>query len=571
MNTKCMYDDAAENSIMQTITIAVSAILIASGLVTAPGLINNARDNNARTDLANIAYAEEMLMGTSGQYHASLTKEQSDSSGFWLGKQENIKYTLSGKVSSHKGLVCKDPNWHYLAKATSSSGKTFFRASGSSVTSTDITKLDVPSCITSLPEYADFVSASTVAPDTSPVVVPPVTTPGGTTPTTPAPEKPLVFASPASLDASGLGSYVNYKLSMKDEARAVTFAVAEDSTLPQGIELKQDTLQGRATQIGDHEFTIEATAGNVVASQDFNIKVNLYNGSPKASVTSKTTYTTISSDYAAEPTGSILATDVTANGAVYSVQNNALYKINAGSTTKQLVAGTPGVAGTSDGQGSEAQFEALRNAVSDTKGNVFVSDRNSIRKVTPDGYVTTVARFDATTVRAMNIGPDNLLYFTPQTIDGSTVHAIYRLNKDLSVERYAGSAATGNQNGSRLTATFNAPYGIDWDSQGNMLVVDTTNGLLRKITPAGTVSTVVAVGAYNIVIDSNDNAYLSGPYRVFKVTKSGAVTTVAGNSTSGNSNVIGGSSLGIAPFIDLDAQGNLYVTDSTNRVIRVIR
>jgi len=566
MNTKCIYDDAAENSIMQTITIAVSAILIASGLVTAPGLINNARDNNATTDLANIAYAEEMFMGTSGQYHASLTSSQADSNGFWLGKQENIKYNLSGKVSSHKGLVCKDTNWHYLVKATSSSGKTFFRASDSAVTSTDISKLNVPSCISSLPEYADFVSASTV-------VVPPVTSPGGTTPTnpTPAPEKPLVFASPASLDTSDIGSYINYRLTMKDESRAVTYAVAEDSTLPQGIELKQDTLQGRATQIGDHEFTIEATAGDVVASQDFNIKVNLYNGSPKASVTSKTTYTTIASDYAAEPTGSILATDVTANGAVYSVQNNALYKINAGSTTKQLVAGTPGVSGTSDGQGSEATFDSLRNAVSDTKGSIFVSDRTSIRKITPDGYVTTVARFDTTTVRSMNIGPDNLLYFTPQTVNGSTVHAIYRLNKDLSVERYAGSAATGNQNGSRLTATFNAPYGIDWDSQGNMLVVDTTNGLLRKITPAGTVSTVVAVSAYNIVVDSNDNAYLSGPYRVFKVTKAGTVTTVAGNSTSGNSNVIGGSSLGIAPFIDLDAQGNLYVTDSTNRVIRVIR
>ena len=41
-------NDIAENSIMQTISIAVSAILIAAGLITAPSLINNARDVNAK-------------------------------------------------------------------------------------------------------------------------------------------------------------------------------------------------------------------------------------------------------------------------------------------------------------------------------------------------------------------------------------------------------------------------------------------------------------------------------------------------------------------------------------------
>jgi photosystem II stability/assembly factor-like uncharacterized protein len=263
MNTKCIYDDAAENSIMQTITIAVSAILIASGLVTAPGLINNARDNNARTDLANVAYAEEMLMGTSGQYHASLTQAQADASGFWLGKQENIKYTLSGKVSSHKALVCNDPNWHYLAKATSSSGKTFFRASGSAVTSTDITKLNVPSCITNLPAYSEFISGSVEAPN----------------PITPVnPDPPVVVEAPLAFTTAATQSrLINRSMAMDlgtNSAKSTTYSVV-DGELPTGTALKDSTITGDVTKSGTYNFTIEAKTPTQTAEQDFTVKVVL--------------------------------------------------------------------------------------------------------------------------------------------------------------------------------------------------------------------------------------------------------------------------------------------------------
>jgi len=113
------HDDAAENSIMQTITIAVSAILIAAGLVTAPGLINNARDNNATTDLANIAYAEEFQQGTTGKYVADYSKLSAD----------GIKLTPSStKLVIYAGDNC------YAAFAESKSGKIFYRVSGSAQT-----------------------------------------------------------------------------------------------------------------------------------------------------------------------------------------------------------------------------------------------------------------------------------------------------------------------------------------------------------------------------------------------------------------------------------------------------
>jgi hypothetical protein len=118
-----MKDDRAENSIMQTITIAVSAILIASGLVTAPGLINNARDNNAKTNLANLAYAQEYEVSDKGVYASSIAT---------LNSGEGVRLTVDNP--SRVGMLLSDPGKKgcYAAFAESASGRMFFRSCESS-------------------------------------------------------------------------------------------------------------------------------------------------------------------------------------------------------------------------------------------------------------------------------------------------------------------------------------------------------------------------------------------------------------------------------------------------------
>jgi hypothetical protein len=117
--TRILSDDRAENSIMQTITIAVSAILIASGLVTAPGLINNARDNNAKTNLANIAYAQEYEVSDNGRYAPTVAN---------LNNGEGVRVTVDNK--SRVGILLSEPNQKscYAAFAESASGRMFFRS-----------------------------------------------------------------------------------------------------------------------------------------------------------------------------------------------------------------------------------------------------------------------------------------------------------------------------------------------------------------------------------------------------------------------------------------------------------
>lgn len=106
---------------MQTISIAVSAILIAAGLITAPGLINNAKDTNARHDLASISTAQEYSMSNDGVY---------TSSPVILLASPSLKVHLSTGImlGLFAGTNC------YAAFVKSVSGSYFYRNSGSSAT-----------------------------------------------------------------------------------------------------------------------------------------------------------------------------------------------------------------------------------------------------------------------------------------------------------------------------------------------------------------------------------------------------------------------------------------------------
>lgn len=130
---RAVCSDAAENSIMQTITIAVSAILIASGLVTAPGLINNARDNNSRGDLANSAYAEESMLAAEGRYWAYDNYKDSE---YRKLEKPGVEGAVNLTVSSSPRLIVdvSDDGQKWMGTSYSSSGKVFVRTSESAET-----------------------------------------------------------------------------------------------------------------------------------------------------------------------------------------------------------------------------------------------------------------------------------------------------------------------------------------------------------------------------------------------------------------------------------------------------
>lgn len=233
---------------------------------------------------------------------------------------------------------------------------------------------------------------------------------------------------------------------------------------------------------------------------------------------------------------------VDAAGTLYVADNgnSSIRKISGGVVT--TLAG--GKRGAADGIGINAQFGSPVGVALDDAGNLFVTDGNNlnIRKIAPNGTVTTVA----------------------------------------------GNGDYGHANGSASTASFTSPSGIAVDKAGNLYVADFYDNRIRKITPAGQVSTFAGSGSMGVVdgqgeaasfsypaglcIDDKGNLYVtdSAGNRVRKITPSGAVTTLAGTG------VFGGKADGpvaTATFsqpvgIAVDNAGFIYVADMGNNVVR---
>jgi sugar lactone lactonase YvrE len=140
-------------------------------------------------------------------------------------------------------------------------------------------------------------------------------------------------------------------------------------------------------------------------------------------------------------------------------------------------------------------------------------------------------------------------------------------------------------------ARFNAPKGLARDAGGNLYVVDSGNSTIRKITPAGTVTTIAGTAGSsgsadgtggaarfnspsNVAVDAAGNVYVadSGNQTVRKITPAGVVTTLAGTAgMRGDADGVGAAARFNQPWgIAVDAAGNVYVADTQNYLIRKI-
>jgi NHL repeat len=213
------------------------------------------------------------------------------------------------------------------------------------------------------------------------------------------------------------------------------------------------------------------------------------------------------------------------------------------------LAGTAGTYGSADGPGSSASFNNPYDVAADGGGNVYVAEwfNRTIRKITRGGVVSTLAGV---------------------------------------------AEVTGTSDGAGSIARFNFPRGIAVDSAGQIYVSDTLNNTIRKITPAGVVSTLAGqapffgtndgvgstarfYGPWGITVGSGGKLYVADWHnhairQVAPVGSTWVVTTLAGSpGVPGHADGPGTSAQFNYPTgVAVDAAGVLYVTDNANCLIR---
>lgn len=245
------------------------------------------------------------------------------------------------------------------------------------------------------------------------------------------------------------------------------------------------------------------------------------------------------------PGGAVM--DTSGNIYVADTGNDTIRKI-APNGTVSTFAGSPGVAGSTDGNGTNALFNGPQAVAVDSAGNVYVADTGNftIRKITTNGAVSTLAGL-------------------------------------------AGNA--GSSDGLGTNAAFYEPEGITVDTASNVFVADTWNDTIREVSPAGQVVTIAgSAGNFGftntigtnalfyepqgVVVDPSDDVFVAdtGNNLIREIAANGAVTTLAGSAGNfGYTNATGANASFYSPRgISRDSAGNLYVADYLNNVIREV-
>jgi sugar lactone lactonase YvrE len=273
-----------------------------------------------------------------------------------------------------------------------------------------------------------------------------------------------------------------------------------------------------------------------------------------------------------------ITTDASGNMYVADYANCKIRKITpAGVTT--TFAGS-GLRGFTDGSSTTASFRYPIGVAVDASGNVYVADTDNhlIRKITPAGVVSTLAGSTTSPGFANGTGAAaHFQYPSGVAVDASgNVYVADTNNQKIRkitpagvVSTFAGSGVVGSDDGTGAAATFKYPRGIEVDASGNVYVVDNGNNKIRKINPAGKVSTLAGSttsgdvdgtgaaarfsGPYELAVDASGTVYVADSGKIKKISPTGVVTTWAGFGANG---------------LDVDPSGNVYVV-SANTISKI--
>ncbi|MEW6476993.1 MAG: hypothetical protein AB1679_32455 [Actinomycetota bacterium] len=274
--------------------------------------------------------------------------------------------------------------------------------------------------------------------------------------------------------------------------------------------------------------------------------------------------------------------------------------------------------GGDGGPALDAELYQPRMVTFDAAGTMYIADtlNQAIRVVEPDGTMGTVAGIpepvseDADSQCPRNYSGDGGPAFEARlacphslavspggrlVIADSENHRIREIDSTGTIRTIAGTGTKGfgGDNGPAVKAHLADPKGVIFDSAGNLYIADTNNHRVRKVTPAGIITTVAGTGVLGgagdggpaleadlfeprtVALGPGGELYIAEPkaHRIRKVDANGTITRVAGTSVAGFSGDGGpavDAKLNKPRGIDVDAAGVVYIADSENDRIRRI-
>lgn len=248
-----------------------------------------------------------------------------------------------------------------------------------------------------------------------------------------------------------------------------------------------------------------------------------------------------------------------------------------------IVSAFSGIAsGFVDGAISSARFNNPKSVAVDNLGNVYVADYDNhrIRKIGIDGIVSTLAGGiggyldgNGTSARfAYPTGVDVDAYGNVYVADHGN-HKIRKITPDGTVTTFAGSSG-GFLDGLGTAARFNRPLDVSVDNDGFVYVSDRDNHKIRKISPSGQVTTLASVQTpIGLEVDNLGTVYVANynANRIEKVTSAGSVTTLAGQGPAQSLDGTGTSARFNRPLgLTIDVFGDIYVTEGNGHRIRKV-